>query len=100
MLRMAREKALGSVINLRVPDRLSDEIKRIAHQHRTTESEAARRLLVWGVEAHRAMEAAMLSRSYDVDPTDGTGDPVRMRVRVTWETFDPADGDLEPGLRW
>jgi len=97
---MAREKALGSVINLRVPDLLSAEVKRIAHQHETTESDAARRLLGWGVEAHRAMEAAMLSRSYDYDPAEGSGDPVRMRVLVTWETFSPEDGDLDPGLRW
>lgn len=97
---MAREKALGSVINLRVPDQLSAEVKRIAHQHETTESDAARRLLVWGVEAHRAMEAAILGHSYDYDPAGESGDPVRMRVRVTWETFDPADGDLDPGLRW
>ena len=97
---MAREKALGSVINLRVPDPLSAEVKRIARQHETTESDAARRLLVWGVEAHRAMEAAMLSRSYDYDPAERSGDPVRMRVSVTWEPFFPEDGDLDPGLRW
>ncbi len=97
---MAREKALGSVITLRVPDLLSAEVKRIAHQHETTESDAARRLLGWGVEAHRAMEAAMLSRSYDYDPAGAGSDPVRMRVVVMWETFSPEDGDLDPGLRW
>jgi len=96
---MAREKTLGRVINLRVSEPLSDEVKRIAHQHETSESDAARKLLAWGVEAHRAMEAARLSWSYDYQP-GGSGDPIRMRVRVTWEEFDPADGDLDPGLRW
>ncbi len=44
------------------------------------------------------MEAAKLSWSYDYEP--GGDDPIRMRVRVTWEEFDPSEGDLDPGLRW
>ena len=65
---------------------LAEQITRIAQQRETSESEVARMLLGWGVEAHRSMEAEELLRPYDAEPPDG---PMRMRVTVVWEHVDP-----------
>src|SRR5581483_11629469 len=93
---MAREKVYSEVLNLRVDEPLSQEVKRIAEQHETSESDAARRLLAWGVEAHRAMEARRLLRPYDAPEPDF---PQRMRITVHWEDFDPAEDD-DFGVSW
>jgi hypothetical protein len=76
-----------------------DTILAAADEHRrhTSESDAARRLLAWGVEAHRAMEARELLRPYDAPQPE---DPVRMRISVTWEEFDPENVDGDYGVRW
>ena len=71
---------------------------RIAHQHDTTDSEAARRLLAWGVEAHRAKEAAELSRPYNFEPSPEW--PRRMKIQVVWEVYDPDDPYADSGLAW
>ena len=84
---MAKEKTFTEVLNLRVDAGLSREIKRIAQQRETSESDAARMLLGWGVEAHRNMEAKVLMRPYDYEPPEFT----RMIVDVRWEEFDPED---------
>jgi len=94
---MAKEKIFDQVLNLRVDKALSDEVKRIAGQHDTSDSDAARRLLAWGVEAHRAMEARQLLRPYDAPEPEW---PLRMRIKVEWEVFDPADGDNDYGVSW
>jgi hypothetical protein len=88
MLLMAKEKIFSEVLNLRVDKPLADEIERIAHQRETSESDVARMLLGWGVEAHRSMEAKQLLRPYDATPPDG---PMRMRVTVVWEEVDLDD---------
>jgi hypothetical protein len=87
---MPKEKTFSEVLNLRVDEPLANEIKRIAAQRQKSESEVARMLLTWGVEAHRSMEAKELLRPYDAEPPDW---PQRMRVTVVWEDFDP---DEEP----
>ena len=86
-------------MNLRVEESLSGEVKRIAGQHDTSDSDAARGLLAWGVETRFdwAMEARELSRPYDAPPPEW---PQRMRITVTWEEFDPADGDNDFGVNW
>ncbi len=94
---MAKEKVYSEVLNLRIDPALSSEVKRIAAAHETTESDAARRLLVWGVEAHRAVEASELLRRYDAPEPDF---PTRMRVSVFREEVDPAEWDGDPGLVW
>lgn len=86
----------SEVLNLRVDEALSGEVKRIAGQHGTTDSDAARRLLAWGVEAHRAMEARRLLRAYDAPPPEF---PQRMRITVQWEEFDPSEDD-DFGVSW
>jgi hypothetical protein len=87
---MAKEKVYSEVLNLRVDDAMSREIKRIATRRGTPESETARMLIEWGIEAHRAREAAMLQLRYDVEtPVDEHGDPLVLRVAARWEPFDP-----------
>jgi hypothetical protein len=89
---MAKEKTYSEVLNLRVDKPLADEVKRIAGRRDTSESEVARMLLGWGVEAHRSMEAKELLRPYDAEPPDG---PWRMRVTVVWEEVDPEESLAE-----
>ena len=87
---MAREKTYSEVLNLRVDEALSKELKRIAASRETSESEVARMLLGWGVEAHRNMEAKQLLRPYDAGHSEW---PQRMHIEVRWESFDPETGE-------
>jgi hypothetical protein len=84
---MPRKTAYSEVLNLRIDEALSREIKRIAKQRGESESEAARMLLGWGVEAHRRMEAKVLLRPYNYEMPDYS----RMVVDVRWEEYDPED---------
>ena len=91
MFAMAREKTYSEVLNLRIDPPLDAEIKRIAKQREASESDTARMLLGWGVEAHRAMEAKKLLRRYDAPDRE----PQFMRVTVEFEDFDSErHGDL------
>lgn len=49
---MAKEKVYSEVLNLRIDEAMSKEIKRIAALGDNAESEAARMLIEWGIEAH------------------------------------------------
>ncbi|HEU5371301.1 MAG TPA: hypothetical protein VFU51_02810 [Gaiellaceae bacterium] len=93
---MAREKTYSEVLNLRVEEALSQEVKRIAGQHETSDSDAARRLLAWGVEAHRAMEAHRLLQRYDAEESHI---PLRMKITVRYEPFEP-EYDDDYGVSW
>src|SRR5450759_157468 len=88
---MARGKVYSEVLNLRIEEALSREIKRIAAQRGNSESDTARMLLGWGVEAHRDMEAKELQRPYDAEPSryGSNGYPLEMRVGVIWEEAEP-----------
>ena len=89
---MAKEKVFSEVLNLRVDDAMSKEIKRIAGQDGKAESETARTLLEWGIEAYRAREVAILQLPYDRDhAVDEHGDPMILKVRAVWTHFDPLD---------
>ena len=82
---MAKEKVYSEVLNLRIDEAMSKEIKRIATQREHPESEAARMLIEWGIEAHRAREAALLSLRYDVGaPEDRFGVPLVLRIVAEW----------------
>jgi hypothetical protein len=83
---MAKEKTYSEVLNLRIDKAMRDEIARIAQSRGESESECARRLLHWGITAHRDMEAKELLRPYDADWPEY---PVRLVVGVHWEEFDP-----------
>jgi hypothetical protein len=94
---MAKEKVYSEVLNLRVDEAMSNEIKRVAKQREQGDSEAARMLIEWGIEAHRAREVALLKLRYDVgNPVDRHGDPLVLRVTARWEPFEPweQDGDI------
>jgi hypothetical protein len=92
---MAKEKVFSEVLNLRVDEAMSQEIKRIAAQRGQPESETARMLIDWGIEAHRAREAALLRRRYDAGPPQSEhGDPMELRVVAQWVEIDP--WDMEP----
>jgi aminoglycoside phosphotransferase family enzyme len=82
---MAKEKVYGEVLNLRIDEAMSQEITRIAGQEQQAESETARSLIDWGIEAHRAREAALLQQRYDAGtPTDEYGNPMMLRVVAQW----------------
>ena len=97
---MAKEKVYSEVLNLRLDKAMSAEIKRIAEQRGESESECARRLLDWGIMAHRDMEAQQLRRPYDAEPPEF---PLRLIVGAQWEVFDPDNPmhryEMEAG-RW
>lgn len=87
---MAKEKVYSEVLNLRVDEAMSNEIKRIAKLSDQPESETARSLMAWGIEAHRAREVALLQLPYDVqNPVDRHGDPLTLRVTARWEPWEP-----------
>lgn len=81
--RMAKEKVYSEVLNLRIDEPLSQEIKRIAAQRESSESDTARMLLGWGVEAHRNMEGKKLMRPYDAPAPEG-----RLVIDVYWEDIE------------
>lgn len=89
---MAKEKVYSEVLNVRVDEAMSKEIKRIATQRGTPESETARVLIEWGIEAHRAREVAKLKLPYDVEaPRDRHGDPLVLEVEARWVPSDHWD---------
>lgn len=82
---MAKEKVYSEVLNLRIDEAMSQEIKRIAAQHGQSDSEAARSLIEWGIEAHRVREAAILRLPYNVQaPEDRDGYPMRLEIEARW----------------
>jgi len=87
---MAKEKVFSDVLNLRIDEAMSTEIKRIAGQKGQPESETARALIDWGIEAYRAREVALLRRRYDAEePVDREGFPMELRVVAQWESVYP-----------
>ena len=68
---------------------MSREISGSLFEHENLESDTARTLLGWGIEAHRDMEAKELLRPYDAGERRGKDFPLEMRVGVRWEEMDP-----------
>ena len=86
---MAKEKVYSEVINLRIDEAMSAEIKRIAAQRQQADSEAARMLIDWGIEAHRVKEAALLRLPYGTKaPETRHGDPMELRITAEWIAID------------
>lgn len=82
---MAKEKVYSEVLNLRIDEAMRDEITRIAVQRAEGQSDTARMLIDWGIQAHRAREAALLSRRYDAGPPlDEHGEPMELEVSARW----------------
>jgi hypothetical protein len=93
---MAKEKAFSEVLNLRIDEAMSQEIKRIAGVTDQPDSETARMLIDWGIEAHRAKEAALLQRRYDAgNPSDQDGVPLVLRIVAQWEQDSRFFGEYE-----
>lgn len=86
---MAKEKVYSEVLNLRIDEAMSREIKRIAAIEGNPDSETARALIDWGIVAHRAREAAMLGLPYgQVTPEDRYGRPFELRITAQWIPID------------
>jgi hypothetical protein len=89
---MAKEKIYSEVINLRIDEAMSAEIKRIAAQREQADSEAARMLIDWGIEAHRVKEAALLRLPYGTKaPETRYGEPMELRITAEWIAIDLED---------
>ena len=89
---MAKEKVYSEVLNLRIDEAMSAEIKRIAAQRDQADSEAARMLIEWGIEAHRVKEAALLRLPYGTKaPETRYGDPMELRITAEWIAVDLDD---------
>jgi hypothetical protein len=61
---MTRPRKLREVLNVRLDQPLAQEIRRIAVDRGSSESEVARMLLSYGVEVQRRLDSERFSRSY------------------------------------
>lgn len=85
---MAEKKQFKDVLNLRVDEALSREIDRIAKVEGTSASEAARKLLGYGVEVQRQVEASYLRLPYTLDREKAEG---RVVVEAAWKRYTPRE---------
>jgi hypothetical protein len=81
---MAEKKQLSGVLNLRVDDALSKEVDRIAGVEGVSASEAARKLLGYGVEVQRQVEASLLLLPYTLDRASTEG---RVVIDAAWKPY-------------
>ena len=83
-----KKQALKDVLNIRVDEALSREIERIAQVEGLSASEAARKLLGYGVEVQRQVEASYLRLPYSLDraTTDG-----RVVIEAAWKIYSPRE---------
>jgi hypothetical protein len=72
------------VLNLRVDEALSREIDRIASVESLSASEAARKLLGYGVEVQRQVEASYLRLPYTLDRESAEG---RVVIDAAWKPY-------------
>jgi hypothetical protein len=79
-----KKQSLSGVLNLRVDDALSREIDRIAVVEGTSASEAARKLLGYGVEVQRQVEASYLRLPYSLDREQTPG---RIEIEAAWRPY-------------
>lgn len=89
---MAKERTFSDALNLRVDPAMTAEIRRIGAQYDQTDSETARKLIEYGIEAHRAREAAMLQLPYNEHCRETpAGDPMILRISAEWIPVDLSD---------
>jgi hypothetical protein len=79
-----KKQSLSGVLNLRVDDALAREIDRIAKVDEISASEAARKLLGFGVEVQRQVEASYLKLPYTLDREKTGG---RVVVDAAWKPW-------------
>src|SRR3954469_17399052 len=84
------KQGLRDVLNIRVDAALAAEVDRVAAVLGTSASDAARKLLQYGIEVARKLEADDLMRPYWDDPamehTDEFGRPMERHAEIaaTW----------------
>ncbi|HWG56593.1 MAG TPA: hypothetical protein VNT58_08765 [Gaiellaceae bacterium] len=83
-----KKQGLTDVLNIRVDEALSREIDRIAAVEGLTASEAARKLLGYGVEVQRQVEASYLRLPYTLDRTKTQG---RVVLSAEWKPYTPRE---------
>jgi hypothetical protein len=83
-----KKQSLKGVLNLRVDDALAREIDRIAAVEGTSASEAARKLLGYGVEVQRQIEASYLRLPYSLDRDSSGG---RIVIEAAWKLYTARD---------
>jgi hypothetical protein len=83
-----REKSLSGVLNLRVDEALSREIDRIAATEGISASEAARKLIGYGVEVQRQVESSYLRLPYTLDRETTPG---RVVIEAAWKAYTPRE---------
>jgi hypothetical protein len=79
-----KKKALSGVLNLRVDEALSREVDRIAAVDGISASEAARKLIVYGVQVQRQVEASYLELPYGLDRA---ATPGRIVIEAAWKAY-------------
>jgi len=79
-----KKQALKDVLNIRVDEALSREIDRIATVEGLSASEAARKLLGYGVEVQRQIEASFLRLPYSLDLKSAEG---RIVIEAAWKAY-------------
>jgi len=79
-----RKKSLSGVLNLRVDEALSREIDRIAGTEGLSASEAARKLIGYGVEVQRQVESSYLRLPYTLERETTNG---RVVIEAAWKPY-------------
>jgi predicted transcriptional regulator len=79
-----KKQSLSNVLNVRVDDALSREIDRIAKVQETSASEAARKLIGFGVAVQRQVEASYLRLPYELDRETTEG---RVVITADWKPY-------------
>lgn len=83
-----KKESLTKVLNVRVDEALSREIDRIARVDGISASEAARKLVGYGVEVQRQIEASYLRLPYTLDPDSTEG---RVVIEAGWKPYTPRE---------
>ena len=83
-----KKQGLKDVLNIRVDEALSREIDRIAKVEGLSASEAARKLLGYGVEVQRQVEASYLRLPYSLDREKAEG---RVVIEAAWKLYSPRE---------
>ncbi len=79
-----KKQSLSGVLNIRVDDALSREVDRISKVEGISASEAARKLIGFGVEVQRQVEASYLRLPYSLDRETTGG---RVKIDAAWKPW-------------
>lgn len=81
---MTRARILREVLNVRLDEPLAKEIRRIATVQGKSESEVARKLLSYGAEVERRLEAQRLMQHHAAKEDTRPGSVI---IEARWEPF-------------